>query len=300
MNLLIPYVPLIHHPDPNLDEFTYGDINSRGRKLRISLSKGDYVFFHTSINARKYITAYYVIDRVLDLSDAVADKNILLKYHNPHLSEYVEGKRHYKNDVIVFGDPILSHKLNRPLLFDRRLAESLSLGIAFKNSFTESQCIGSATRQWRELSEKDVKRILKGISSVKDEGLSIRRTLSTEEVTDIIEKDIENFIEENSRILGSSLKLIGRQIDTPVGRIDLMFENKDKTVIVVELKLNKIGREALNQLRRYMNYVKKEPGKAVKGVIVCNGVMPAFEKEFSSLRNIKIMRYGWKLDVAEL
>ena len=49
-----------------------------------------------------------------------------------------------------------------------------------------------------------------------------------------------------------------------------------------------------------MNYVKKEPGKAVKGVIVCNGVMPAFEKEFSSLRNIKIMRYGWKLDVAEL
>lgn len=41
VNLLIPYVPLSGHHDPILEEFTYGDIGARGRKLKKDLSKGD-------------------------------------------------------------------------------------------------------------------------------------------------------------------------------------------------------------------------------------------------------------------
>lgn len=299
MNLLIPYVPLIHHMDPVLEEFTYGDIQRRGLKLKEDIRKGDYLFFHTSINSRKCITVYYVVDRVLETLEAAKDRNIVLKYKNPHIKEYLQDKRNYKNDVVVFGDPILSHRLDRPLEFDRELAQKLSLGIKFKQEFTDSQCIGSATRQWRELSGKDVDILLNEIKSSENKGITVERTLSTEEVTEIIEKDIENFIEANTKILGSSLKLTGRQIDTPAGRIDLMFEDNNKKIIIVELKLNKIGREALNQLRRYMNHVKKEMKQEVDGAIVCNGVLPAFEEEFKALKNIKILKYGWKLQVSE-
>ena len=300
MNLLIPYVPLIHHADPILEEFSYGDSKTRARKLKTSLKQGDYVFFHTSINSKKYITAYYVVDRILNTSEAASNKNIYLKYKNPHITEYREGKRRKQDDVVVFGDPILSRRLERPLLFDKALAEKLSLGIEFKKGFTESQCIGSATRQWRKLSDKDVDVLLAEVKDNESRGLTVERILSTEEVTEIIEKDIENFIEASNRILGSSLELIGRQIDTPVGRIDLMFEDNSKTVIVVELKLNKIGRDAVNQLRRYMDYVEKQEKREVRGVVVCNGVLPAFEEEFRTLRNIRILKYGWKLQVSEI
>jgi hypothetical protein len=62
MNLLIPYVYLYGHNDPLFEEFTYGDVKTRARKLRNKLKKGDYVFFHTSMGGKKYITAYYVVD----------------------------------------------------------------------------------------------------------------------------------------------------------------------------------------------------------------------------------------------
>ena len=300
MNLLIPYVPLINHADPVLEEFTYGDSDSRARKLKRSLEKGDYIFFHTTINSKKCITAHYVVDRVLDTLEAAKDKDIFLKYKNPHIIEYREGKRRDHADVVVFGDPILSRKLERPLLFDRPLAEKLSLSIKFKKGFTETQCIGSATRQWRKLSNKDVEILLSEIINNESRGVATQKTLSTDEVTEIIEKDIENFIEANPKILGESLKLIGRQVDTPVGRIDLLFEDKNNRIVVVELKLNKIGREALNQLRKYMHYVTKEMKTDVEGVIVCKGVMPAFKEEFLNLKKIRILKYGWKLEVSDI
>ena len=297
MNLLIPYVPIYDHEDPILEEFTYGDVDSRARKMKNNLKKGDHIFFHTRINGRKYITAYYVIDRVLNTSEAVKNRNIVSKYRNPHIKEYSRGERRKGEDVIVFGDPILSRKLERRLLFDQNLARKLSPSIQFKEGFTETQCIGSATRQWRELNENDVKTLLEEIKLNESKGIVTDTILSTDEVTEIIEKDIENFLEANSKILGESLKLVKRQYDTPVGRIDMIFEDKNRKKIIVELKLNKIGRDAINQLRRYMNYIEKETKKEVGGILVCKGIMPAFEEELKNSKKIKILKYGWKLEI---
>ncbi|MBU4038008.1 MAG: DUF91 domain-containing protein, partial [Proteobacteria bacterium] len=257
MNLLIPFVYLYDHDDPLFKEFTYGDVGTRAKKLKNSLKKGDYIFFHTSIGSKKYITAYYVIDRVLDTIEAIKDKNIMAKYKNPHLERRPSKHERYGGDVLVFGDPITSRTLDRPLLFDKVLARKLSLDIKFPKGRTETQAIGSATRAWRELTENDVDVLLSAIKLSELEGQPIETILSTDEVTEIIEKDIENYIEKNPSLIGESLTLMKRQLDTPVGRIDLLFEDKKGNLIVAELKLNKIGREAVNQLRRYMNWVKK-------------------------------------------
>ena len=298
MNLLIPYVHLYDHPDPLFKEFTYGDVGTRARKLKKDLKKGDYVFFHTSIGGRKYITAYYVVDRVLDTAEAVKDKNIVAKYKNPHILEFLSGERTgEEDDVILFGDPITSKILERPLLFNKNLAEKLSLNIKFPKGKTETQAIGSATRAWRELTDKDVKILLEAIKSLEKEGVGIETILSTDEVTEIIEKDLENFIEKNPNLISESLRLEKRQLDTQVGRIDLLFKDKKGDLIVVELKLNRIGRDAVNQLKRYMKWIKDETQKDVTGIIVCKGVMPAFEDEFKKLKNIKIFCYGWQLKV---
>ena len=130
-----------------------------------------------------------------------------------------------------------------------------------------------------------------------EEGFDTETLLSTDEVAEIIEKDIENFIEKTPALIGKSLKLKRRQFDTPVGRIDLLFEDKQANPIVVELKLNKIGRGAIKQLRRYMGWIKKEIKKDATGIIVCKGVMPAFEEEFKNLKDIKILCYGWQLKI---
>jgi hypothetical protein len=108
MNLLIPYIKFPAHLDPDLEEYTYGDVRARARTLKERVGKGDYLFFHTTIGGKKYITAYYVVDRTLDVSVAVKDGNIMRKYRNPHLKEphgYSTNKG--EDDVVIFGDPIL-------------------------------------------------------------------------------------------------------------------------------------------------------------------------------------------------
>ena len=293
MNLLIPYVHLYDHPDPLFEEFTYGDVRRRARKLKKDLEKGNYVFFHTSIKGKKYITAYYVVDRVLDTAEAIKNENIVAKYENPHIKKFVSDKKtHKEDDVVLFGDPITSKVLDKHLLFDKALAEKLSLNIKFPEGRTETQAVGYATRAWRELSDKDVEILFDAIKSLEQEPPGIGAILSTDEVTEVIEKDIENFVVENPSLIGKSVQSRGRQLHIPrCGRIDLLFEDQEANLIIVELKLNKIGRAAIKQLRRYMNGLKKEAKREVSGVIVCKGVMPAFEKDLKNLKDIKIFRY---------
>lgn len=296
MNLLIPYVYIYGHLDPLFEEFTYGNVGGRARKLKKDLKRGNYVFFHTGIGGKKFITAYYIVDRVLDTAEAIKDKNIVAKYKNPHILEFLSGERTDEDDdVVLFGDPITSRTLERPLLFDKTLAKKTSLNITFPKGKTETQAIGSATRAWRELADKDIKVLREVIKSSEKEGAGIETILSTDEVTEIIEKDLEKFVERNPRLIGKTLKLRGKQLDTPVGRIDLLFEDKKGNPIIVELKLNKIGRDAINQLRRYIDWMQKETKKEVRGAIICLGVMPAFEEDFKKLKDIKIFCYGWQL-----
>lgn len=292
MNLLIPYVYIPRHNDPLFEEFTYGDFDARARKLRNAVKKGDYLFFHATIRGKKCITAYYVVDRILDTVTARKNKNIMAKYKNPHLffSDYEH------DEVMVFGDPIDSRVLEKPLLFNKTLAEKLSLNIQFRKGNTETQTIGSATRNWRELTEKDVNILLGEIKSHEQDSYQ-ETILSTDEVAEILEKDIERFMEKNPSLIGKPIKLINRQLATPAGRIDLLYEGRKGKQIVVELKLGEIGRGALNQLKRYMHWVKKETKKEVKGVIVCKGVMPVFEEDFKKLKDVRIFCYGWQLKV---
>lgn len=297
VHLLIPYVPLANHHDPILEEFTYGDVGARARKLKSDLKRGEYVFLHTTIRGRRYITAYYVVDRVLHTSEAAASRSIVDKYRNPHIKEYLEGERRDDYDAVLFGDPILSRKLPRPLLFNRALAEKLSLDIPFRKNFTDNQCIGSATRQWRRLTEKDVETLLLEIRKYEVKGIASDVVLSTDEVLEIREADLENFIVNNVHLLGSNLILKGRQRDTRSGRLDLLFEDENSNLVVVELKLNDIGRYAVNQLRRYIRQVRADTKKKVRGIIVCKDILPTFVDEFRKLRNIQIFHYGWKLKV---
>jgi hypothetical protein len=297
MNLLIPYIQL-RPPDPVLNEFTYGDVGARAHKLKSGLSKGDYVFFHTSKGGKKYITAYYVVDRVLDTVIASQDKAIKAKYQSPHILECLEGKRPLPNteDAILFGDPIKSRVLDRPLSFDKTLADKLSLKIKFPPNQSITQVIGSATRAWRQLTDRDVNALLKAIKL--EEKHTRLRLLKSDEVAETIEKDVEDYIARNPSLIGKGLRLSERQLAIGSGRIDLLLEGKKGNLVVVEVKLSKIGRNALQQIQSYIHEMKvKEPGKKISGVIVCAEVMQAYENEIRKQKDARILIYGWEMKI---
>jgi len=300
MNLLIPYIKFPAHLDPDLEEHTYGDVRARARTLKEKVGKGDYLFFHTTLGGKKYITAYFIVDRTLDVSVAVKDGNIMRKYKNPHLCDDQNIEKHKGDEnVVIFGDPILSKKLTRPLLFDLKLASKLALGISFQEGRTEAQAVGSATRAWRRLTDKDVRLLLREINKEEQKTVDVHRILSTDEVTELLEKDLENYIEKSKNIIGKSLRIVSRQENIPqIGRIDLLCKDEAGTRYVVELKLGHVGRAALNQIQRYMGWVRKQGPGRVKGILVCGGVMPVYEDEIRGAEGIIVLRYGWQMKMS--
>ena len=172
MNYLIPYVDprkIGGHEDPLLEEFTYGDINIRGKMLRDKVKKGDYLFFHTNKKGKHVITAYYVIGKVMSTEDAKNDELIVSKYRNPHL--FSEETHDY--DTIVFGNSVYSKILKHPFIINRALLDKLSGKPK------------SISRPWLKLTNEDVKFLLDEINNYEKQGF-LKDTFLSSEVDPII------------------------------------------------------------------------------------------------------------------
>lgn len=306
MNLLIPYVKLPDHNDPLFKEFTYGDVDQRARTL-LKLKAGDHIFFHTTIRGRKCITAYYAVSQSMQTRDVLENRDLMIKFRNPHIARWLqEGNDSQGDDVIVFGDPITSMVVNKPLIFDKKLAARLSLNIPFPPGRPETLAIGSATRSWRQLTDTDVRVLQEAIQlceETTEDGempLSLEGLLTTEEVSQVVEKHIEGLLAKNPKLVGHAVTSVKRQVETDEGRIDLLLETKVGHTIVIEVKLHRIGRGAVKQLRNYMKWVRKGRRKQdVSGIIVCEGVLPAFAEDLAKLKDITVMCYGWQLKLQQ-
>jgi hypothetical protein len=88
----------------------------------------------------------------------------------------------------------------------------------------------------------------------------------------IYERDIESLIAEKLDVLEQGLELVGRQYETPVGRIDLLCKDTRGNLVVVELK-SFAGKTSVvvDQITRYMGYVRTHLAsrrQVVRGIIV--------------------------------
>ena len=289
-NYLIPYVDprkIGGHEDPLLEEFTYGDINIRGKMLRDKVGKGDYLFFHTNRKGKQVITAYYVVEKVMSIEDAKNDELIVSKYRNPHL--FRDGTYNY--DTIVFGNPIYSKILKHPFTINMPILDKLS------------RKPKSISRPWVKLNNEDVNFLLDEINKYEKQSFLKDTFLSSSEVEQLLEEDIESFIESNPQALDKNLRKFKRQYVLKSGdRVDLLLKDEED-LVVVEIKKGSIGREAFNQIMKYLKEVKSEFNCKVRGVIVCSDVLPIFEdfflKKVEEVK-IKVYLYSWKFNLRPL
>lgn len=70
-----------------------------------------------------------------------------------------------------------------------------------------------------------------------------------------LEIDLEKWIKENPEILGQDILIIGEQVRTKSGPLDFLGIDKSGNLIVIELKRDKLPREALSQAIDYVSDV---------------------------------------------
>jgi RecB family endonuclease NucS len=68
-------------------------------------------------------------------------------------------------------------------------------------------------------------------------------------------EDLEKWIKSNPSILGQDILIIGKEIPTKSGRIDLLGIDRSGDLIIIELKRGKIPREAISQAIDYASDV---------------------------------------------
>ncbi|WP_019415910.1 endonuclease NucS domain-containing protein [Paenisporosarcina sp. TG20] len=299
---LIPYLDPKRNDgeeDPLFSEYTYGDKGGRGYTLKNKVFKGDYLFFHTSIKNKRFITAFYEVEEVMDIQKARADKIIMMKYRNPHLIS----TKIQDNEVIVFGNPIKSVVLHTPLEINRAVLGELSILFTPSPNQTELGALSSKFRNWSALTDVQIKLLLQKVNDLHNQSYLRQKQLSSDEIRQLSEADIEQFLANNPSVLDKDLIFLGRQHQLIDGkRLDLLVKNvKTQQIYIVEIKKNEIGPEVLKQIKGYIKrYEDEENIKDVKGIIVCKGILPHFEAEVVkqlTKEKIQIYQYGWMFSI---
>lgn len=111
--------------------------------------------------------------------------------------------------------------------------------------------------------------------------------------SEILERDLRDFVASNLRLLDSSLELIGVEHEIDVGRIDVLAANPQKTEFtVIELKRGTAGRDVLGQIQSYMGSLKVKLAPArILGVIIAQELDPSAKAGLRVCTDVRFVRY---------
>lgn len=87
------------------------------------------------------------------------------------------------------------------------------------------------------------------------------------------EEDLRRAIlADPSRMLGENLKPVGAEVSLgSAGFADAVFVDSEGNLVVVEVKREKASVEAVYQLKRYVERIKRETGRKVRGILAAPG-----------------------------
>ncbi|MGG3271498.1 endonuclease NucS domain-containing protein [Priestia aryabhattai] len=280
-NYLVPYNQK-DEEDPVFSEYTYGH-----QEFELStVEKGEYIFFHAKILDDRYITAYYQVFDKLFVSEIKQDPHIVSKYKNHHI------RNGNDSDIIIFGHPVYSHILQKPVRLTKELREKL---VGAK----------SIDRPRKVIMNEGVKEYL--LEEIQKQQLIPLQdvALTTNDIYHLRESDIENLIQNKPQILGESFTFTEKQkVLKDRTRLDLLLKD-EKGLVIIEIKKGLIGPEVYEQIKGYIDKVKElEPMENVRGIIVCRGFdsehSQSFYTGYISKGKIEVYVHAWKFDLKKI
>src|SRR6266480_4295687 len=89
-----------------------------------------------------------------------------------------------------------------------------------------------------------------------------------------VERDLQEALAAAPEALGEALTLVRREWQTEIGPVDLMCHDEAGEWVAVEVK--RIGTiEAVEQLTRYLDFIRRDPAKAgCRGILVAQRLKP--------------------------
>lgn len=113
----------------------------------------------------------------------------------------------------------------------------------------------------------------------------------------MLEKDIENLIARypNEFFPKSGLKLIGQQVRLGNKYADIIFQDRFKRKVIVEVKRGILTRDAAGQVMEYYGLLKETNPDDIIELVLCANVIPPERKRFLEISGIDCKELGISL-----
>lgn len=105
------------------------------------------------------------------------------------------------------------------------------------------------------------------------------------------ENELEEILASNPEILGDDIAIIGRQVGTDFGPLDLLAINEDGDLVVIELKRDQPPRNVISQVLEYGAWVSKLTEDEIERIL-----LKYYEGKYGSLENFILERFNKKID----
>jgi len=79
-------------------------------------------------------------------------------------------------------------------------------------------------------------------------------------------------VEKNPSIIEEGLKIIGKEVPTPFGNVDLLCKDSSNNLVVLEFKRAQAHLDAVSQLKRYVEYFSEKYKERVRGILVAPAI----------------------------
>lgn len=109
----------------------------------------------------------------------------------------------------------------------------------------------------------------------------------------IAERNLEDFVITQLDRIEAGLRLEGRQVSTPAGRLDLLCRDQHGNYVVVELKRMRGSDQVVGQILRYMGWVKEVyPNSYVRGIIIVQHRDAALDYAIRAAANLQVKEFS--------
>ena len=122
------------------------------------------------------------------------------------------------------------------------------------------------------------------------------------ETTFSLERDLQEALRYNIEQLESGLSIIdgGKELTTESGRIDITAEDKEGSLVVIELKSGTASPDSIAQILSYMSTLSEEKNKDVRGILVAGDFSSRVIYASKSLENLKLKKYQFSFSFEDI
>lgn len=120
-----------------------------------------------------------------------------------------------------------------------------------------------------------------------------------EEIPDILEEPLREFIARNLETIEKGLALVQTKYHTKAGEIDILCKDAKNKFVVVEVKRWKDSDKVVGQILRYMGAIKEEKSNEPRGIIVLNQEDQRLNYALSMVKNIEAKYYKLNFAISD-